>query len=123
MVFIIKAFTTTPTIVRSESEHHRARFACHEAAARGSARRRVRGLVPQQQPAAVFDESRLAKPSDWEGLDEDTLAASMSALAGQVDETFESIKAELATEKALKAQRKTKKKAAQQDAATTEATS
>ena len=59
-----------------------------------------------QKPAAAPEEDtfekRLAKPADWAALDDDTLAADLDAMAGQVDDTFEAVKAELAAEKAAK---------------------
>ena len=59
----------------------------------------------------TFDVSRLAKPSDWAALDDDSLESSMAELSSGVDAAFEEAKRELAAEKAAKkaAKKATKK--------------
>ena len=59
-----------------------------------------------------FDESRLAKPSDWDDLADANLDSSMAALASEVDASFEETKREIAAEKAKKKQQKALAKAA-----------
>jgi hypothetical protein len=47
-------------------------------------------MASDEQPVLrPFDESRLAKPSDWAALEVDDLESSMADLANDVDAAFE----------------------------------
>ena len=79
--------------------------------------RGVGDMASDERPVLrPFDESRLAKPSDWAALEVDDLESSMADLANDVDAAFEEAKRELAAEKAAK---KASKKAAKKASAAT----
>ena len=67
-------------------------------------------VVPSADAALLkpFDESRLAKPSDWAELDDFDTEEALEAMSKRVEETFLEAKEEVAKEKAAK---KAKKKA------------
>ena len=66
-------------------------------------------------------EARLAKPSDWNSLDDFDDAAILGEMNAKIEATFDEVKAELAAEKATKAAAKAAKAAKAAEAAAAEA--